>query len=119
MGFDRDPNEIGRIVDAVAGAAPDIVYVGLTTPMQDALIGRLRERLPRSWEVGVGISFSLLSGEVRRAPPWLQRAGLEWLHRMIQEPRRLTPRYARSIPLAIALLARALAQRVLRPTRGD
>ena len=53
----------------------------------------LRRELPRAWLIGVGVSFSFVSGDIGRAPGWLQRLGLEWLHRLAQEPRRLFRRY--------------------------
>jgi N-acetylglucosaminyldiphosphoundecaprenol N-acetyl-beta-D-mannosaminyltransferase len=56
--------------------------------------------------MGIGISFSFVTGDVRRAPRWLQRVGLEWAHRMCQEPGRLAKRYLlHGVPFAIRLLA--------------
>jgi N-acetylglucosaminyldiphosphoundecaprenol N-acetyl-beta-D-mannosaminyltransferase len=61
----------------------------------------------------VGISFSFVAGDVQRAPRWLQRLGLEWLHRLVQEPRRLARRYlVDGLPFAVALFARAAWARV-------
>ena len=74
-------------------ASPDVVFVGLGFPKQDRLILRLRTRFPSTWFVSCGISLSYLSGDVVRAPAWAQRLGLEWLHRLAQEPRRLARRY--------------------------
>ena len=68
----------------------------------------LRGELPDAWWLGVGISFSFLSGAVKRAPIWMQRAGLEWLHRLVQEPRRMAARYlAYGLPFALILFANA------------
>jgi N-acetylglucosaminyldiphosphoundecaprenol N-acetyl-beta-D-mannosaminyltransferase len=87
----------------------------LGTPKQDHVIARLRPGLPRTWFVGVGISFSFLSGDVRRAPLWMQRAGLEWLHRLRQEPSRLAKRYlVDDIPYALRLFAGAAVARLRR-----
>jgi N-acetylglucosaminyldiphosphoundecaprenol N-acetyl-beta-D-mannosaminyltransferase len=62
--------------------------------------------------MGVGISFSFLAGDVRRAPPWMQRTGLEWIHRLSQEPRRLARRYlVEDLPFSFALFAHALRHR--------
>lgn len=86
-------------------ARPDLVYVALGSPKQEKLVRVLRTEYPRAWMVGVGISFGFLSGRVRRAPPWMQRAGLEWLHRLAQEPRRLARRYlVDGLPFALRLL---------------
>jgi N-acetylglucosaminyldiphosphoundecaprenol N-acetyl-beta-D-mannosaminyltransferase len=101
---------IGRIV---AAAKPDIVLVALACPIQEELIDALRDTLPQSWWVGVGIAFSFVAGAVPRAPLWMQRAGLEWLHRLSHEPRRLARRYlVDGLPFAIALLAGAGLQRL-------
>jgi N-acetylglucosaminyldiphosphoundecaprenol N-acetyl-beta-D-mannosaminyltransferase len=113
-GFDDDRDELQRVVSAVAAAGPDIVYVALSTPRQDQLCAELRRALPRAWCMGVGISFSFLSGDVSRAPHWIQSAGLEWLHRLTQEPRRMAPRYLRNFPVALKLLGATAARRLLR-----
>jgi len=69
--------------------------------------------------MGVGISFSFVAGEVRRAPVWLQRIGFEWVHRMLQEPRRLVRRYLfEDLPFAFRLFASAIYQR-MRRRRGE
>jgi N-acetylglucosaminyldiphosphoundecaprenol N-acetyl-beta-D-mannosaminyltransferase len=73
--------------------SPDIMYVALGCPKQERVAARLRLSLPRTWFLGVGISFSFVSGEVKRAPAWMRKAGLEWFHRMMQEPGRLAKRY--------------------------
>jgi N-acetylglucosaminyldiphosphoundecaprenol N-acetyl-beta-D-mannosaminyltransferase len=73
---------------------------------------RLHREFPRAWFVGVGISFSFLSGRVRRAPHWMQRLGLEWLHRLVQEPGRLWRRYLiHGLPVAGFLLVQAATDR--------
>src|SRR5262245_46886249 len=89
VGFEGDPDAVERVARTVVQGAPDIVLVALGSPKQELLIARLRDRLPGAWWLGVGISFSFLSGHVRRAPRWMRRTGLEWLHRLVQEPRRL------------------------------
>ena len=105
VGFERDPGEVERIARTLEEVAPDIVLVALGSPKQELLIDRLRERLPSAWWLGVGISLSFLSGHVRRAPRWMQAIGLEWLHRLAQEPRRLARRYlVEGIPFAAGLL---------------
>ena len=73
----------------------------------------MRAALPQTWFVPCGIAFSFLSGEVRRAPVLLQRLGLEWLHRMVQEPKRLRKRYlVQGVPFLFELLGSAVAVRV-------
>ena len=115
MGFDKDPAHVSRIGDLLAEAAPDIVYVALGSPKQEQLIRAVRSRLPGAWWMGVGVSFSFLCGDVLRAPQWLQRIGLEWMHRLAQEPRRLAKRYlVEGCPFAARLLAGAALQRLER-----
>jgi N-acetylglucosaminyldiphosphoundecaprenol N-acetyl-beta-D-mannosaminyltransferase len=69
--------------------------------------------MPTTWFVGVGISFSFVSGEVQRAPGWMQAAGLEWVHRLVQEPRRLFRRYVvDGLPFAARMFMHALRSRL-------
>lgn len=111
-GFDRDEAAMLSIERAVVESKPDIVFVALGFPKQERIIARLRPRLPNAWFAGVGISFSFVTGNVRRAPRWLQRLGLEWLHRFTQEPGRLFKRYfVHGIPFALGLLTRAALRR--------
>lgn len=93
FGFENDESYMERLRDALLGASPDIIFVGLGSPKQERLIRELRVLLPQAWFLGVGITLSFVAGEVRRAPVWMRRCGLEWSHRLIQEPRRLGRRY--------------------------
>ena len=72
---------------------PDLVFVGITSPMKEYLIEFLQDDGNDSVFMGVGGSFDVLSGNIPRAPKWMQKAGLEWLFRVMQEPRRLFKRY--------------------------
>lgn len=111
-GFEANPAAVRRLTERVLKAAPNIVYVALGSPKQEWLIEQLRGPCPNAWFLGVGISFSFLAGQVRRAPLWMQRAGLEWLHRLAQEPGRLLRRYlVEGLPFAAVLLAGAWANR--------
>lgn len=113
LGFEHDPAEMDRLARLVVDWCPDIVFVGLGSPKQEQLVRRLRDLRPQAWFLGVGISFSFVAGEVRRAPAWMQRSGLEWAHRLAQEPRRLARRYLRDgLPFACSLMARAALQRL-------
>jgi len=116
LGFERDAEELERMERAVRLANPHIVLVGLGFPKQELLIQRLRPACPTAWWLGIGITFSFLSGEVRRAPLWMQRSGLEWVHRIAQEPRRLASRYLiHGVPFAARLLTMAAKQRLRTP----
>ena len=109
FGFDRDPDELQRLVDAVRAAGPDIVFVGLGFPRQERLALLLLETFPAVWFVGCGGSIAMLAGDLPRAPAWMQQNGLEWVYRLALEPRRLARRYLRDgIPYALGMLGRAL-----------
>jgi N-acetylglucosaminyldiphosphoundecaprenol N-acetyl-beta-D-mannosaminyltransferase len=116
FGFERDPAERERIARRLADAAPDVVFVGLGFPKQDHLICELRPRLPEAWFLSVGISISFAAGHVQRAPEWMHGLGIEWVHRLIQEPRRLASRYlVHGLPFAARLFAESLVARARGP----
>lgn len=111
-GFEKDEREMQKIRGQLIAAAPDIIYVALGSPKQEWLIAQLRPLLPGAWWLGVGISLSFIAEHVRRAPRWVQRIGLEWAHRLMQEPRRLAKRYlVEGIPFAVLLLGSAMNSR--------
>ncbi|MFZ0973061.1 MAG: WecB/TagA/CpsF family glycosyltransferase [Solirubrobacteraceae bacterium] len=93
FGYERDPRELEEIRARLVAANPRFVYVGLPFPKASRLISDLRRSLPGTWFLGLGISFSFVCGDISRAPRWMQNLGLEWVHRLIQEPRRLARRY--------------------------
>ena len=98
----------------IVSAEPDIVYVALGSPKQEELIDDLRHSLPACWWIGVGIAFSFVAGEIRRAPQWMQQVGLEWFHRLVQEPR-LARRYViDGIPFGLMLLKTSLEAHLFR-----
>ena len=72
---------------------PDFVFVGITSPIKEYLIEYLQSDGNKSVFMGVGGSFDVISGYIPRAPKWMQKSGLEWLFRVMQEPRRLFKRY--------------------------
>ncbi|WP_305178212.1 WecB/TagA/CpsF family glycosyltransferase [Faecalibaculum rodentium] len=79
--------------DEIKGLNPDFVFVGITSPKKEYLIEYLQSEGNSSVFMGVGGSFDVISGEIARAPHWMQKANLEWLFRMMQEPKRLFKRY--------------------------
>lgn len=90
----------------VNDAKPDVVWVGLGAPRQELWMAAMRGRLDAPVLVGVGAAFDFLADIKKQAPPWMQRAGLEWVFRMAQEPRRLGPRYLRYNPRFVVAVAR-------------
>lgn len=115
-GFENDDEEVEKIRRVVVDGNADLVFVALGSPKQELLIYRLKNECPRAWWIGVGISFSFLAGQVHRAPPLLQRLGLEWVHRLLQEPRRLFRRYIiEGVPYGVKLMSSAAITRLRGP----
>jgi len=100
--FSRDEEE--DICDEINLTMPDVIWVGLSVPLEYAFAARNRSRLKAGWLVTCGGCYNFITGAYRRAPQWMQAAGLEWLFRLIREPKRLFWRYAVTNPLAIFLL---------------
>lgn len=112
VGFDDTPGKVTEIRDQLLAVEPDIVYVGLGFPKQERLIAALASTLPRTWFVGCGAAIPIAAGTLPRAPVWMRQAGLEWLFRLITEPRRLSRRYLLDIPYAVRLLASCAIARI-------
>jgi len=104
---------MSTIRDGLTSASPDIVLVALGSPKQELLIREIRDVCPNACWIGVGISLSFITGDVVRAPLWAQKAGVEWLHRLIQEPKRLFKRYViQGIPWGLRLLGHSALVRL-------
>lgn len=88
-----EPAEEDALVREVDACRPDYFWVGLSTPKQERFMARCAARLAAPILLGVGAAFDIRRGAVRDAPAWIKRAGLQWLHRLLQEPRRLWRRY--------------------------
>jgi N-acetylglucosaminyldiphosphoundecaprenol N-acetyl-beta-D-mannosaminyltransferase len=102
-----------RIIEAVREAKPDVLFVGLGAPRQDKWIRKNLERLRVPVCVGVGGSIGLVAGRTERAPHWWRKNGLEWLHRLYKEPRRLSRRYLlHDAPLLTWLAFWAVRERI-------
>lgn len=101
---DLSPEEDELIDRQVNDSQADIVWIGLGTGRQEHWMAAHRPRLQAPVLIGVGAAFDFLSGRKPQAPPWIRRAGLEWLFRLAHEPRRLWPRY-REYPLFVLLVA--------------
>ena len=83
-----------EIVERINAAKPDILFVALGNPKQELWMGRNASKLDVGAMVGIGGTFNFIAGRVKRAPKWMQKSGLEWVYRIIQEPGRLWRRYA-------------------------
>lgn len=87
------PAEEADLFDMVAAANPHFFWVGLSTPKQERFMAEHINRLPVNIMVGVGAAFDIHTGGIKDAPTWVKNAGLQWLHRLLQEPKRLWRRY--------------------------
>ncbi|HEY3636582.1 MAG TPA: WecB/TagA/CpsF family glycosyltransferase [Rhizomicrobium sp.] len=93
-----------HICARINAAHADVVWIGLGIPLEQAFCVRNRHRIRAGWLIGSGGCFNYVSGQYRRAPRWMQLTGIEWLHRLLCEPRRLFWRYAITNPHALYLL---------------
>jgi N-acetylglucosaminyldiphosphoundecaprenol N-acetyl-beta-D-mannosaminyltransferase len=116
---DLTEEEEDAIVDEINGTQADVVWVGVGAPKQEKWMAAMRSRLDAAVLVGVGAAFDFHAGLVPQAPDWMQSAGLEWLYRMAQEPRRLGPRYVRYNPRFVTGFARQYARHRLRAGQPD
>ncbi|MBR2837520.1 MAG: WecB/TagA/CpsF family glycosyltransferase [Kiritimatiellae bacterium] len=92
--FVRPDESQPEIVDRVNAAKPDVLFVALGNPKQELWMGRNAAKLDVGVMIGIGGTFNFIAGRVKRAPRWVQRSGLEWIYRIMQEPGRLWRRYA-------------------------
>ena len=95
MGFEKDPEENNYILGRIALCRPDVVVVGLGAPKQEIWVNRHYKQMNAKAALCVGATIDFLAGEQKRAPVWMQKGGIEWLHRMCSQPKRLAKRYAK------------------------
>ncbi len=93
----------------VRSLQPDIIWVGLSTPKQERFMARYLPILETKLMIGVGAAFLFHTGAIRDSPEWVKRAGLQWLHRLLQEPTRLWKRYLLNNPLFIIYILLQIA----------
>jgi len=101
-----DARQLEALAGTLAAARAQLVLVALGAPKQELLIDRILERIRPAVCLGIGAGLDFFAGEVRRAPPLLRRAGLEWAYRLAQEPRRMWRRYLVRDPAFLAIVAR-------------
>ena len=110
--------EQSRIAEVVKKANPDVLLVAFGAPKQEKWIYANRDRLGVPVSIGVGGSFEMASGMLKRAPIWMQNVGLEWAYRFSQQPRRLFNRYIiRDVPHLAKAAARTAALRAMQRGR--
>jgi N-acetylglucosaminyldiphosphoundecaprenol N-acetyl-beta-D-mannosaminyltransferase len=108
ISLDPAPGEDDALVERISAARPDLLLVALGSPKQEVWIHRCGARLRPAVCVAVGAALDFITGRVKRAPRWMQKAGLEWLYRLGSEPRRLAFRYLVNDPQILMVLARTL-----------
>lgn len=122
------PEEDEALVERINASQADLVWVGLSTPKQERWMAAHVGRLNAPVMLGVGAAFDIHAGTLAQAPAWMQRRGLEWLYRLVREPRRLWRRYLSNNPRFLVGIIRRRPQLTtpaggLRPTdwalRGD
>jgi N-acetylglucosaminyldiphosphoundecaprenol N-acetyl-beta-D-mannosaminyltransferase len=92
------PEEEEEIVKLVLDSEPHILWVGLGSPKQERFMARYHQRLRVPLLVGVGAAFDFHTGRLQECPDWVKRAGLQWVHRLMQDPKRLWKRYLNCVP---------------------
>lgn len=88
-----DAGEDARILEMIRASGANFVWIGLGSPKQERWVARLKAQLPPAVYIAVGAAFAFHAGLLKQAPMWMQRRGLEWLFRLLAEPRRLWKRY--------------------------
>jgi len=91
--------EESELATQVQALQPDIFWVGMSTPKQERFMAHYLPMLETKLMVGVGAAFLFHTGAIKDSPAWVKRAGLQWLHRLLQEPARLWRRYLVNVPL--------------------
>lgn len=105
------------LVEKVRDSKARLLFVAITSPLKESFIARHSEALGVGFVMGVGGSFDHLAGDQQRAPVWMQRAGLEWFHRMMSEPGRLGGRYLLTNARFAILMVGVILRRVLNTSR--
>jgi N-acetylglucosaminyldiphosphoundecaprenol N-acetyl-beta-D-mannosaminyltransferase len=100
-----------RVAAAIGATAPDALFVGMSSPRKEEWIDAWQPLTTARFAMGVGGSFDIISGMTKRAPARVQRLGLEWAYRTVQEPRRLAGRYLRNNSAFVKLVAAELARK--------
>jgi len=103
-------DEAPGVADEIAASRADLLFLGMTSPKKEKFVAAYGQRSGARVVHGVGGSFDVLAGKVRRAPAAWQRVGMEWLYRVLQEPRRLGPRYITTNAAFIALVVREMVK---------
>ena len=105
------PDEEDGVVEGIVQARADILFVAISSPKKEQFLGMYQERMRIPFAMGVGGSFDVAAGRLKRAPLWMRRVGLEWFFRFLQEPRRMFRRYFIEDMAFFGMLAREWLRR--------
>lgn len=104
-GYYTDEEETG-IAEMIRDSKADILFVGFSSPMKEKFLRRWLHVMQVPFCMGVGGSFDVIAGRTKRAPKWMQKYGMEWFYRILQEPRRMWRRYAKTNPVFVWMVVR-------------
>jgi len=103
--------EEASVAEEIGAARVDVLFVAISSPKKEQFLGRYQAQMKVPFAMGVGGTFDVAVGKVKRAPKWMQEAGLEWFFRFLQEPRRMFRRYFVEDMAFFGLLAREFMRR--------
>jgi N-acetylglucosaminyldiphosphoundecaprenol N-acetyl-beta-D-mannosaminyltransferase len=92
-GYWKGEEEERKVVEQIRDSQADLLFVAISSPKKEQFLGRYQAEMKIPFAMGVGGTFDVSIGLVKRAPVWMQRSGLEWFYRFLQEPRRMFRRY--------------------------
>ncbi|MDB5916191.1 MAG: UDP-N-acetyl-D-mannosamine transferase [Massilia sp.] len=110
-GYWNGEQEEAEVVEQIRASRADLLFVAISSPKKEIFLGRHQAAMKIPFAMGVGGTFDVAIGRIRRAPRWMQQSGLEWLFRFMQEPRRLFRRYFIDDMAFIWLLIKEAARR--------
>lgn len=114
------PDEEQAIAEQIRDSHADMLFVGFSSPMKEKFLNKWMPTMQVPFCMGVGGSFDIVAGRTKRAPLWMQNAGLEWFYRVLQEPKRMWKRYATTNPVFIWMVCSEFVRfRVLGRERSD
>ena len=92
-GYWSGDEEEAAVAEQVRASRADLLFVAISSPKKEQFLGKYQAHMRVPFAMGVGGSFDVVIGKVKRAPRWMQKSGLEWFYRFLQEPRRMFGRY--------------------------
>ena len=105
-GYWQGEEEERAVAEQIRASKADLLFVAISSPKKEQFLGKYQAHMRIPFAMGVGGTFDVAIGKVKRAPKWMQRAGLEWFYRFLQEPRRMFRRYFIDDMAFIGLLVR-------------